>query len=183
MAGCTRRVTRHAPRTAGAALLAVLLSGCVTGHVWQAGRRWERPTGFEQASVEGDRLVVRYAAQVTNDDGVPIGQRTRRAALPLASLHAASHAAEDVCVHPLDDAGAMPGTSVGLETAPPAADGAPVSLVVHDPRVPAPIPGNAFTRRSVAGWVYPLLPLAACVDVTSLPILLFFAPGPMVIGD
>ena len=138
---------------------------------------------FEQASVDGDRLVVRYAAQITDDDGVPIGQRTRRAALPLASLDAASHAAEDARVRPLADAGALPGTSVGLETAPPAADGAPVSLLVHDPRVPAPIPGNVFTRTSIAGWVYPLMPLAVCVDATSLPILLFFAPGAMVIGD
>jgi hypothetical protein len=174
MAGCTR---------AGAVLLAALLSGCVTGHVWQAGRRWEQPTAFEQASIDGDRLVVRYAAQVTDDDGVPIAARTRRAALPLGSLRAAGQAAEDVRVHPLDDAGAMPGTSVALETAPPAAAGAPVSLVVHDPRVPASIPGNVFTRTSTAGWVYPLMPLAVCVDATSLPILLFFAPGPMVIGD
>jgi hypothetical protein len=174
MAGCTR---------AGAVVLAALASGCVTGHVWQAGRRWERPSTFQQASVDGDRLVVQYAAQVTDDDGVPIGQRTRRAALPLASLPAAGQAAEDVRVHPLADTGAMPGTSVGLETAPPAADGAPVSLVVHDPRVPVPIPGNVFTRTSIAGWVYPLVPLAVCVDATSLPILLFFAPGPMVIGD
>src|SRR5262245_17216750 len=132
----TRSTMAGYTRIAGTTLLAALLSGCVTGHVWQAGRRWERPTTFEQASVDGDRLVVQYAAQVTDDDGVPIGERTRRAALPLASLPAAGHAAEDVRMHPLDDAGAMPGTSVGLETAPLAADGAPVSLVVHDPRVP-----------------------------------------------
>ena len=118
-----------------------------------------------------------------DDGGVPLGERPRRAALPLASLSAAGRAAEDVRVRALDDAGGMPGRRVGFETAPPTADAAPVSLVVHDSRVPAPIPGNVFTRTTVAAWVYPLLPLAMCVDASSVPVLLFFAPGPMVIGD
>jgi hypothetical protein len=45
------------------------------------------------------------------------------------------------------------------------------------------IPGNVFTRTSTAPWVYPLIPFAVCVDATSLPVLLFFAPGAIVIGD
>lgn len=170
-------------RLAGAVVLAAVGTGCVTGHLWQMARRWESPASFAAASIDGDRLVVQYDAQVTDDDGVRIGERTRRAALPLASLPAAARAAEDVRVHPVAATGAMPGHSVGLETAPPAADGAPVSLVVDDPRVPVPIPGNVFTRTSIAPWVYPLVPFAVCMDVTSLPVLLFFAPGPMVIGD
>ena len=42
MAGCTR-----IRGVLLAALLAAPLAGCVTGHVWQAGRRWGRPTRFE----------------------------------------------------------------------------------------------------------------------------------------
>jgi hypothetical protein len=35
----------------------------------------------------------------------------------------------------------------------------------------------------MAPWVYPLVPVAVVVDATSLPVLLFFAPGAIVIGD
>jgi hypothetical protein len=144
-------------------------------------RRWERPASFAEATIDGDRLVVEYQAEITDDAGEPIGVRPRRAAISLASL--CGTAADDVVVRPLGDSGALPGRAVGVETVPAPAEGAPVSLLVHDAAVAAPIPGNVFTRTSTAPWVYPLVPLAVCVDATSLPILLFFAPGPMVIGD
>ena len=64
------------------------------------------------------------------------------------------------------------------------ADGRPALLVLGDEQQTfAPVPANAFTTTSTAGWVYPLVPFALCVDATSLPVLLFFAPGAIVIGD
>ena len=176
MAGCTR--------IAVAVVLAVGTNGCVTGHLFEAARRWERARAFEQASVDGDRLIVRYLAEVTDDAGRPRGERRREAVVALGSLHGTHVAAEDVRVERVGDTGELPGRSVSIGTTqPPDGDG-PVSLVVHDADVAvAPVPANAFTTTWTAGWVYPLIPLALCVDATSVPVLLFFAPGALVIGD
>ncbi|HWP66745.1 MAG TPA: hypothetical protein VNO26_12605 [Candidatus Limnocylindria bacterium] len=174
MAGCTRALV--------AALLAVATSGCVTGHLWQGARRWEQATRFEQASLTGDELLVRYEAAVSDDAGVPLAACERRAAVSLASLRAVSFTADAATVRFVDDP-APPGEPVPISTETPDAPGAPAVLRVHDPRVPIAIPGNVFTRVTRAPWVYPLLPLAFCVDLASMPVLLFFAPGAIVIGD
>jgi hypothetical protein len=41
----------------------------------------------------------------------------------------------------------------------------------------------ALSRTHVAPWIYPLLPLGLAIDAVSNPVLLFFAPAVMVIGD
>jgi hypothetical protein len=175
--GCSTRI-------AVSVVLVVATTGCVTGHLFEAARRWERARAFEQASVDGDRLIVRYLTEVTDDAGTPLGERWRRAVVALGPLRRAPVVAEDVRVERIRDAGALPGRRVSIVTAPLPRGGGPVSLVVDDGALAvAPIPGNAFTTVSTAGWAYPLLPVALCVDATSLPVLLLFAPGAMVIGD
>ncbi len=66
------------------------------------------------------------------------------------------------------------------------ADGRDTALVWHDGgAVPpwAPVPAAAFTRLRVAPWVWPLMPAALVVDAAIGPILLFFAPAIMVVGE
>jgi hypothetical protein len=172
MGRCTR---------AGAVLLAAMTAGCVTGHLFEAGRRWEQPRAFEAASRDGDRLFVRYLAAISDDAGVPVGEQPRRAVVHLGRLPASPASAEDVRVEPVADAGPLPGRPVVIE---PSAARPPVFLVVQDDGGPlASLPANAFTTTSTAPWVYPLVPLALCVDATTVPVLIFFAPGAMVIGD
>jgi hypothetical protein len=175
MGGCTRFAVGVA--------LAVAATGCVTGHLFEAARRWERARSFEQASVDGDRLIVRYLAEVTDDAGEALGERCRQAMVALGPLRGSRVVAEDVHVERIRAGGALPGRSVPIVTAPPEGGG-PVSLVLGDEALAVgPIPGNAFTTVSTAWWAYALTPVALCVDATSLPVLLFFAPGAMVIGD
>jgi len=174
--GCSTRI-------AVGVALAVATTGCVTGHLFEAARRWERARSFEQASVDGDRLIVRYLAEVTDDAGEALGERRRQAMVALGRLRGSRIVAEEVPVERVREGGALPGRRVPIVTAPPQ-DGGPVSLVVDDEALGVgPIPGNAFTTVSTGWWAYPLLPVALAVDATSLPVLLFFAPGAMVIGD
>lgn len=172
MGSCTRAV--------GTVLLAVTIAGCVTGHLFDAGRRWEQPRAFEAASLDGGRLYVRYVAAVTDDAGAPRGEQRRRAVVTLERLAGPRIVAEDVRAEQVADVGPLPGRAVAVEPA----DGAPAFLVLRDDRDRlAPLPANAFTTTSTAPWVYPLIPLALCVDATTVPVLLFFAPGAIVIGD
>jgi hypothetical protein len=167
-------------RTVGAVLLATGLAGCVTGHLFEAGRRWERPRAFEAASLDGRRLWVRYLAAVTDDAGEPIGERHRRAVVDLERVPGPRPAAEDVPARHVADVGPLPGRPVAIA---PATDGAPAFLVLRDEPAVAPLPATAFTTTATAPWVYPLVPLAFCVDATTVPVLIFFAPGAIVIGD
>jgi hypothetical protein len=167
-----------------ALLLAAVTSGCVSGHLLEAGRRWERAKVFEAASRDGERLIVRYRARVTDDAGSPLGEGPRRAIVAVESLRGEGVTADQVTVAQVPDTGALPGRPLAIERAEPADPGAPAALVVRDDaEALAPIPANVFTTTSTAAWVYPLMPLALVVDATSLPVLLFFSPGMIVIGD
>jgi hypothetical protein len=168
-------------RAVGTLLLVAAASGCVTGHLFEAGRRWEQVRAFEGASLDGERLFVRYLAAVTDDAGAPVGEQRRRAVVDLGRLPAPPVAAEDVPTERVADVGPLPGRPVAIDH--PDA-GAPAFLVLRDERgTIAPLPATAFTTTRTAAWVYPLLPLALCVDATTVPVLLFFAPGAIVIGD
>src|SRR5262249_58836768 len=69
-------------RPAALALLAALLPGCVSGHLLDAARRRERPIAVTAAAVDGDRLVIRYTAEVQNDAGDRLGTADGAAAIP-----------------------------------------------------------------------------------------------------
>ena len=62
------------------AALALASSGCVTGHVLQAGRRREYAREIHSVTHDGADTVVAYTADVVDDDGVPCGtvERTVR---------------------------------------------------------------------------------------------------------
>src|SRR5262245_46827364 len=79
--GCCRR-----RRAVALAVLVATLPGCVTGHLFDAARRRERPLAITAARLDGDRLLVRYTAQITDDAGEKLGTTEAAAAIPLAAL-------------------------------------------------------------------------------------------------
>jgi hypothetical protein len=71
---CRHAVVAHAARVAALAV-AVTASGCVTGHVLQAGRRREYAREIHAVTQDGGETIVAYTADVVDDDGVPCGDR------------------------------------------------------------------------------------------------------------
>ena len=71
---------RSARRAVAALAIAVTASGCVTGHVLQAGRRREYAREIRAVTQDGGDTIVAYTADVVDDDGVPCGtvERTVR---------------------------------------------------------------------------------------------------------
>src|SRR5262245_32820915 len=65
-------------------LLALAASGCMTGHALEAARRREQVVTYREALLDGDRLVLGYRAVVSNDEGEPLAERDRWAAIDLA---------------------------------------------------------------------------------------------------
>ena len=195
MASCRR------PRPAALALLAAVLPGCVSGHLLDAARRRERPIAVTGAAVDGDRLVVRYTAEVQNDAGDRLGTTDGAAAIPLATLRAAqSPAADAVSPSWLSPSRSGIGTPVTIERdghggaatcAGPvleviAKDGRDTALVWRDPPgAPpyAPVPLAALTRSRTAPWAWPLMPPMLAVDAVLTPVLVILAPSVMVLGE
>jgi hypothetical protein len=194
---CCRR-----PRPAALALLAAVLPGCVTGHLLDAARRRERPVAVTAAAIDGDRLVVRYTAEVQADDGERLGTADGVAAIPLATLRAAESPPADA-VSPswpsswrsgggvpvaIERAGRGGGeaTCAGPTLEVLEADGHDTALVWHDgagapPN--APVPLAALTRMRTAPWAWPLMPPMLAVDAVLTPVLVFLAPAVMVMGE
>jgi hypothetical protein len=69
-------------RTAGAVVLALALPGCVTGHLFAAGRRREYAREIDAPIPDGAGTLVRYTAEVTADDGSSRGTVVRTIHLP-----------------------------------------------------------------------------------------------------
>jgi len=195
-----------APRARNAApdLLALACSvivllaaqGCVTGHLLDAARRIERPAAYREASLDGDRLLLRYATLVTDDDGRPLGRAARRVAIAVADLRRADVPVERFPVRHLPDAGPLPGRPLALTTGNGPAggsvldveqdpDGRPFRVVLDDAGSGAPgaFYPAALTTRRTALWAYPLLPLSVAIDVATNPVLMFFAPAVIVFAD
>jgi len=57
--------------------LAIALPGCVTGHLFAAGRRREYVREMDAPIDEGGARVLRYTAEVTNDAGASCGTVVR----------------------------------------------------------------------------------------------------------
>jgi len=192
------RSTRRRAVTA-LALTVMTASGCVSGHVWQAARRWERVESYREARVVGDRLLVRYTAAVTTDEALPMGERSVWAEIPLDELRAAPPV-ERFRVRRLDDAPGAGGAPVAIRSGPPDAGDAACALarptlcvtgaggaegfVLVDEAGPyPPFHSAALTRTTTAPWVYPLLPVTFAVDSVMVPGLLLLAPMWIVAGD
>jgi hypothetical protein len=57
--------------------LAIALPGCVTGHLFAAGRRREYAREMDAPVEEGGARVLRYTAEVTDDAGASCGTVVR----------------------------------------------------------------------------------------------------------
>jgi hypothetical protein len=185
--------------TRRAALLAAtaLLPGCVTGHLVDAARRRERPVAVETAALDRDRLLLAYTALVTDDLGARLGRRERRAAVALADIRRGDTPVEDFPVERLPDAAPFGGRSLPLRAYPDgtggqapallierAADGRLLRLAVSEGgNVSPPVAAGMLGRESTAPWVWPLLPIGLAVDAVVVPVLLFFAPAVILMGD
>lgn len=191
-------------RLLAAAALAFGCAGCVTGHLFAMGTRHERAVGFDEGALHDERLRLAYRAQVTDAAGIVVGQRTRRAEVDLTSL-APNRPMDTVAVRRLPDDRPLGGTPLAIRVeAPGSVEFAPAAgppLLLHvwpsatpdeppllevrraDGTAAPPLWANVLARRTTAPWVYPLVPVAVVIDATSLPVLLFFAPGAIVIGD
>ena len=179
--------------SAAALTLALLAKGCVTGHLFDAARRIEQPVAYDAAAVDDRRLILRYTAEVMNDDGDPLERRPRQVAVALEDLRRPDVPVERFPVERLSDRAPLTGTPLHLgrngdET--PYLEiehdnGRDVRLALHQSNhAPAGVlESAALTRRRIAPWVYPLVPFALVVDVVTNPVLLFFAPAVMVVGD
>jgi hypothetical protein len=166
----------------GALVLAAVLPGCVTGHLFTMGRRWEQAVAFHEAAVRDGRLGLAYDAEITDGAGDVLARRPRRAEVMLGDVRPGVPVDAVRVVWLADDA-ALAGTPLSIVQVPRDGSG-PVELQLGRGGADAvSLWSNVLTRRRVAPWVYPLVPLAVAVDAGSLPWLFFFAPGAMVIGD
>jgi len=181
------------------ALLALGAQGCLTGHLLDAARRREQPVAYHDASIDGGRLLLGYSAVVSDDQGRHLERTERWAALALADLRRADLAVAAFPVARLAHDAPVHGRRVALHAGrdgrldgpPPfleideGPDGRQLRFVLHEtPGVPyPPFYSAALTRTRSAPWVYPLLPLSLAVDAATNPVLLFFAPAVMVLGD
>ncbi len=179
------------------ALMACALSSqaCVTGHFLELARRRDRPVRFDEARLDGDRLLVAYTAQVTDDRGRPLVTRSRRAAVMLADLRA-DLPVEDFPAEALPDDAALGGAPVAI-TSPGGCAAAPCLEVETDAGGRAvravlrdadgatypPLEVNALLRTRTALWVAPLLVISAPFDAFSVPALLLFQPAVAAMGD
>lgn len=189
---------RSSSRCAAAlAALTLVAPGCVTGHLLDAARRRERPVEIEAASLDGERLVLAYAAQASDDRGHPLFRAERRAAVPLGQLRDGSRPTDAYTIAWLPAEGPLPGRALPvvrpgeLPPAPTfvaiAAAGEAGAPVVHlrgaDDVAAAGFPAAALTRRTTAPWSYALLPLTVAFDAATLPPLAVLGLPLLAFGD
>jgi hypothetical protein len=173
-------------------LVALAFQGCVTGHMVDYARQIERPVAYRGASLDGDRLLLAYETLVIDERGRRRARRERRAAVALADLERA-FPVDDFPVIRLPDDAPLTGQPVALDghrSMVPALDvtrgpdGRDTSFVLRTSDGPGrSFESAALSRTHVAPWIYPLLPLGLAIDAVSNPVLVFFAPAVMVIGD
>ena len=170
---------------------AVVAQGCVTGHMVDYAREIERPVAYRAASLDGDRLQLAYETLVIDERGRRLARRERRAAVALRDMERGFPVDSFPVVRLPDDAPlggqvvALDGRTMPALEVTRGPDGRDRSFVL---RTAADAPRRSFesaalSRTHVAPWIYPLLPLGLAVDAVSNPVLLFFAPAVMVIGD
>jgi hypothetical protein len=69
-------------RVLAIAALALVLPGCMSGYLFAAGRRREYAREVQSVTPDADATVVRYVAEVVDDDGEAIGTVVRIVRLP-----------------------------------------------------------------------------------------------------
>jgi hypothetical protein len=187
MGCCTRR-------TVAAVAVALVASGCFSGHLLDAARRREQVLTVQEAFVGDDALVLRYATVERNDAGRPVGRGERWAAIPLSEVRAGDRPIDTLHVTWLDAAEARRRADRPIAVARAAAgapsveivtdDGRDAAVILHEPTGDTPpLDTRAFTRVHVLPWAYPLLPFTLAVDAVGTPALLLFSPVVIVPGD
>ena len=156
-------------------------SGCMTGHLVDRGRRWERPISYEKAAIADGRLTVTYTAAETNQFWRRLATHRRTAAVPLAQFADEGLTVEDVRVVRLADDAPVAGTPTLLRLTQD--HERPGRLLVLDADGSAFLHPAVLTEERIAPWVYPLLPLAVVFDAVAVPMLLVFAPAVILPGD
>jgi len=161
----------------------VLLCGCFTGHLMALGRRREYVREIRAAYVTADGgALLRCTTQVTDDDGRETGLAERWIVLsangqPLGSSGRATPIGPPLAPCPPAE-GVADARCVAIDV-----DASEGRLRLRGGGRDVDLPFRRLTVVRVEPWVYPLLPVAAVVDVLSVP--LFVTTGPMIVlvGD
>ncbi len=164
-------------------VLAGLLSGCFSGHLLDHARRREQVRTWQEAFVDGDDLLVRYAAVDVDDAGRPAGTTERWATIPLAEVRAGDRPVDTLTVGWLSDADARRRREQAVPIQVVHGDTGLIVLDTPEAVPLPPLPAGAFTRLHLEPWVWPLLPFTLAVDAVGTPVLLLFAPAVITVGD
>jgi len=169
--------------------LLVMGSGCVSGHLLDAGRRREVPVALGAARIDGDDVLFTVRTRTVNDLGRPAGSGATSARVPLADL-AAARPIDEVRVRFLRalPSDAEPPLPIVRGDDPRASavrvEGDPVAIVLrHDGAELPPFPLVALTRQRYSPWIWSVMPAAVAVDAVIVPPLLLLAPAIIVMGD
>jgi hypothetical protein len=175
-------------------LVALACEGCVTGHLLDEARRYERPLVYRAAELDGDRLILAYSAAVTDQFGERLGVTNRRVAIATSELRA-DVPVERLHVERLSDDGAPHGRPIPVRATAscPDGDGPFVTLadfgdetrvVLCERAGPVgQLYAAALVTTRTAAWAYPFVPFTLAVDAVSNPLLLILAPAVITVGD
>jgi hypothetical protein len=187
------------------ALLAagLLAQGCVTGALFEAGRRTESVLSYREAYSDGDRLWLVYETETSNRQGERVARGSRTAVIALDDLDPARGHPLDA--FPLDYEPGVASSEAELrpvqvrssaESPEPQATGPLLLVEEADGRATSfsleALPGQpanthfdsgSLLQRKSAPWVYPLLPLTVACDAVVVPATSAFAIPFFVIGD
>ena len=176
---------------ATAALLASSLaaSGCVTGHLFDAGRLQERVARYDAAYSDGEQLHLRYRAVIEDADGEVVERVARGASIALAALQASPAlpideirvtrtSAETPCPDRCQRLSFAPERSADASAAPRLASQPPAWLVLEGENGETlSISTGTLSRQHTAGWVYGLLPASLAADaVVTVPLFVLAIP-------
>lgn len=175
---------------AAALLVLAGVPGCVTGHLVDAGLRYEKLARYESVCVAGDRLIVRYTARLETARGEVVSERDRAASVSLSEVGSVPPPPVDtVAVEWLEEHGECEeiplvsdgATALGVrvvEAHRVDRSGEPFALVVSGDRSePVTLYSGTFTRSRTALWIVPVLPFAAAADViVTVPLALMATP-------
>ena len=195
MAGSSRRAI-----VASLAMALPCASACVSGRLFEASRSHEQVSQYEAAWAGDERLLLRYTVELGDRNGSSRGFEVREVSLALDDLRARPEIpVERFPVTPVRIAEAMRDDALSLLVLPPgaaAAPGVPSLRVIgeagqplgfewkgDEAALPARFHSGALYRVHYAWWLYPLLPLAATVDLALLPIELVAAIPLFVVNE
>ena len=182
MASCIERLA--------AAALLVFASGCVSGHLLDAGRRRELPVALHTARLDGNDLLLSVRTRTVTDLGRPAGTGSTHARIPIAEL-ADEHPVDAVRIRFLRTFPRHAGRTLVPITGEVSDE--PSIRILHDDDLAIvlrhdgadlpPLPLAALTRQRYAPWIWTVMPVAIAVDAVMVPPLLLLAPAIIVVGD